>query len=369
MSLATRCTSCGTVFRVVQDQLKVSEGWVRCGRCESVFNALEGLLDLERESPTGWDEAGVTGERPEPSTALAEAPRDGEVAQESPPAPASALDVPAPVLTSPSADVEARGPTTLADEHRAEEATAAHRGEFADPIDAHLFGRRKRAESAPKPAGPLGARDRLEFSDARFDSDLFEEPPGADEPDAAEPSTVAAELRLESTTRPEFIRRADRHAQWRSRPLRGMLTLALLMAAATLAVQAAHHFRDGIAAEWPSLRPALAGWCRLAACAVEAPRRIESVSVESTGLARAAGFDAYVLSVNLRNRGRVALTLPAVDLTLTDSTGRLVSRRVLSAADFRVEPRLAAGAEVPLQLTLGTGRTPVAGYTVEIFYP
>ena len=45
MSLATRCTSCGTVFRVVQDQLKVSEGWVRCGRCNEVFNALEGLFD------------------------------------------------------------------------------------------------------------------------------------------------------------------------------------------------------------------------------------------------------------------------------------------------------------------------------------
>ena len=29
MSMATRCTSCGTIFRVVQDQLKVSEGWVR----------------------------------------------------------------------------------------------------------------------------------------------------------------------------------------------------------------------------------------------------------------------------------------------------------------------------------------------------
>ena len=47
MSLATRCTACGTVFRVVQDQLKVSEGWVRCGRCDEVFNALEGLFDLE----------------------------------------------------------------------------------------------------------------------------------------------------------------------------------------------------------------------------------------------------------------------------------------------------------------------------------
>ncbi len=51
MSLATRCTACSTVFRVVQDQLKVSEGWVRCGRCNEVFNALEGLFDLERDSP------------------------------------------------------------------------------------------------------------------------------------------------------------------------------------------------------------------------------------------------------------------------------------------------------------------------------
>jgi predicted Zn finger-like uncharacterized protein len=39
------------VFRVVQDQLKVSEGWVRCGRCAKVFNAFEGLFDLEREFP------------------------------------------------------------------------------------------------------------------------------------------------------------------------------------------------------------------------------------------------------------------------------------------------------------------------------
>ena len=46
MSLATSCTACGTVFRVVQDQLKVSEGWVRCGKCGEIFSALEGLFDL-----------------------------------------------------------------------------------------------------------------------------------------------------------------------------------------------------------------------------------------------------------------------------------------------------------------------------------
>src|SRR5687768_17895524 len=59
MSLATRCSVCGTVFRVVQDQLKVSEGWVRCGRCEQVFNALEGLFDLEREAPPPWPPDGA----------------------------------------------------------------------------------------------------------------------------------------------------------------------------------------------------------------------------------------------------------------------------------------------------------------------
>ncbi len=51
MSLATRCPHCNTIFKVVQDQLKVSEGWVRCGRCTEVFNALEGLFDMEREAP------------------------------------------------------------------------------------------------------------------------------------------------------------------------------------------------------------------------------------------------------------------------------------------------------------------------------
>lgn len=51
MSLATRCTHCGTIFKVVQDQLKVSEGWVRCGRCNEVFHALPTLFDLDTEPP------------------------------------------------------------------------------------------------------------------------------------------------------------------------------------------------------------------------------------------------------------------------------------------------------------------------------
>lgn len=44
MSLNTRCPACETVFKVVPDQLKVSSGWVRCGRCAEVFDAATHML-------------------------------------------------------------------------------------------------------------------------------------------------------------------------------------------------------------------------------------------------------------------------------------------------------------------------------------
>jgi predicted Zn finger-like uncharacterized protein len=39
MSLTTRCPACQTLFRLVPDQLRISEGWVRCGQCNEVFDA------------------------------------------------------------------------------------------------------------------------------------------------------------------------------------------------------------------------------------------------------------------------------------------------------------------------------------------
>ncbi|WP_062480336.1 zinc-ribbon and DUF3426 domain-containing protein [Variovorax boronicumulans] len=49
MSLVTRCPACTTTFKVVRDQLRISDGWVRCGRCSHVFDA---TLDLQ-EAPDG----------------------------------------------------------------------------------------------------------------------------------------------------------------------------------------------------------------------------------------------------------------------------------------------------------------------------
>ena len=41
MSLATRCTACGTMFGSSRTSSRSPGGWVRCGRCNEVFNAFE----------------------------------------------------------------------------------------------------------------------------------------------------------------------------------------------------------------------------------------------------------------------------------------------------------------------------------------
>jgi len=347
MSLATRCTSCGTAFRVVQDQLKVSEGWVRCGRCNAVFNALEGLFDLGRDAPADWQEE----------------PVDPLVASLAPP-PAEWSSLPAP----PGDASEPDDPETSRSDV---DTPASDLGELlADPVDAHLFGPRKRSEAKPEPAGQLGARDRVEFSDARFDSDLFLDNTSIPDTELATLAvTDSGDLALESSVRPDFVRRADRHARWRSTPVRATLGVACVLAALVLAMQAANHHRDILAARWPSLRPLLAAWCRAADCRIEAPRRIDEVLVENTALTRVPAQDAFVLSVTLRSRSELALALPSIDLSLTDANGRLVARRALAPSDFSAAEVIAPHAETPLQVTLSTGAASVVGYTVEIFYP
>jgi predicted Zn finger-like uncharacterized protein len=50
MSMITRCPGCQTLFKVVPDQLRISEGWVRCGHCSQIFDATPHLLPMEQPS-------------------------------------------------------------------------------------------------------------------------------------------------------------------------------------------------------------------------------------------------------------------------------------------------------------------------------
>lgn len=313
MSLATRCTSCATVFRVVQDQLKVSEGWVRCGRCDTVFNALEHLSDLERDG-------------------LPADPATGAPASHD-----SLPDLPSDAVDKPP---------------------------LADAFDALL--RERSADRDPQQRLPAAAP---EAEAAPVHHELLLDVPGAELP------PPLPEVTEDDGKPPGFVRAAERDARWQRPRVRWALrgVAALLMGG--LALQAAHHFRDSLAARWPQALPALQAWCGALGCRIEPLRRIGDVTVENTALVPgAAGVDSVALSVTLRNRGRLPVALPSVDLSLTDSNGQLVSRRALAPADFSVSgtrpasPLLRPDTDTRLQATLTTAQR-VVGYTVEVFYP
>ncbi|HET9976861.1 MAG TPA: zinc-ribbon and DUF3426 domain-containing protein [Burkholderiaceae bacterium] len=339
MSLATRCDTCNTVFRVVQDQLKVSEGWVRCGRCGHVFNALEGLFDLGRDGPV----SAPTPLKPMLSPA---APPDT-----SPPPP-----LPLPPAPSPLEALD-EGADTRAD---VDDEPADDRGDTR--IEA-------RDASTPDLSQPFAVDSRPdEVADSTDRATTVAD-------DSGDPADIDTAQALDTGPSPPqtpgFLRAAERAAQWQRPRVRAALAVAAALAAIVLATQVLVHHRDDLAAQHPGLAGPLAALCELLGCTVGPPRHIEALAVDASGLARIEGGSLHKLQITLRNRHPTPVLAPAIELSLTDARSELLARRVLVARDFgaALPERVAAGAELQLAVVLDLGELRVAGYTVELFYP
>jgi predicted Zn finger-like uncharacterized protein len=357
MSLATRCTACGTIFRIVEDQLRVSDGWVRCGRCAEIFDARELLFDIERDAPPPWPPQYA------PAT-LAPEP------EPLPPPPPPAVPVYAPPPDwMPPPEPEPRGealPTGWPSEYGRQEV----RPEPHWVEDDHV------AEPAAVPT-PMMARD------AEPETSLAEMAPITAEPaewpgKPAKPAKPAKAAKPQKPARaeapgkvdvPEFMRKAESSARWNRPAVRAALGAAALVLAALLALQVTLHFRDAIAALHPPLRESLRALCGVAGCEVKPWRRIEALSIESTALSP-VGTGSYKLSLSLRNKTGVDVAAPWVELSLTDTNGTAFSRRVLGPETLNpVLTQVNAESEQALSLVFGTGGQKVSGYSVNVFYP
>ena len=307
MSLATRCTVCNTVFRVTQDHLNVSAGWVRCGRCQQEFNGLDQLFDLEAD-----DTPALTFER------------DG------------LADIGPPV---PDVDIRAQDNYTVA----------------SDATD--LDGLPGQEPDEPDNARPFDAA--LEVPDD------FESQPNVlpDElPLAASDEDIASS--------PTFIRQDDDNSLSKRPGARLAFALLVLLLSMALLLQGAFHFRDTLAARLPQTRSVLMALCKLAECRVRAPRRIDDIVVESSALTHEPRGNTFRLLVVLRNRGTLTLAMPSVELTLTDSRSQVLARRTLMPADFNHPAGVLMPAmETSLGLVLAGASKHTTGYTVEAFYP
>ncbi len=355
MNLATRCTACGTIFRVVQDQLKVSDGWVRCGRCQAVFNAEESLFDLEHDSPPPWQAPAQTPDH----GPVAEA-ADKDRAATAPFSPDDLEEVPAPETPGlePQAWAQREPPmATPAIEPAAHQTDA--RGS-ADADTGQVLG--------DIPANPVPPTDGA-FS-ASSDGEASAPSAPADAADEAAPA---------------FLQQARRSERWQQPSMQRMLWALVTVSALLLGAQVIHHFRQVIATQHPGALPWLQDFCAVTRCQIDPLQRIADVSIESTALTQAQGpaptpedaasaadTDAHILrlAITLRNRGEWTVAMPSVDLSLTGSDGELVARRSLSPRDFSADdPRLLPGMDTPLSLRFRVVGGRVSGYTVEVFYP
>lgn len=372
MSLITRCPACGTMFKVVTDQLKVSQGWVRCGHCAEVFDASAHLLPRDMSS-------------------LATSPLPLTDTQQQPlPEPDAAGDTP-----SRQATAEAEP----ADLHPDDWAPARS---FADRAPLRPSARPVEAQDSAADFDPgrwKKAQQERQLDPSELDDDSLPPAPLARRPAMVRPTVEddssfqfsdvdsgMPDSRVEHDV--SFVRDARRKAFWKKPATRWSLAMLSLLLLAALVVQWGVQQRDTLAALEPRLVPALQAICGPLRCEIRAPRHIEALVIDSSTFNR-LGPDAYRLSFAVKNTGVVALEMPSLEVTLTDTQDQAIVRRILAPAQFGAKSTTLAaqsdlaglvimkvsgeaGAPVPASASSSPapgGPLRVAGYRVLAFYP
>lgn len=420
MTAVTQCPQCGTRFRVVPDQLKLSQGWVRCGKCSEVFNARDALDADEALKSQGGTRPKV-GVPTQVSIVLRNLETDGSPRavgdtvepEGEPPAPppwlmkVSSAPI-GKVEAAPTVSSEAAGGTPAvaiapastsvlaleqAISHWVREVTAEEGNApvAAQPV-AETSSDAVGTDVTPgelQPALVVGSGAELPVSapvSAEPEAGALSDPPASTMaasgppldpavPDlmphapmsAAEPAGTVAPV-------PDvgFVRQARRKAAWSSAPVRAALWLVVLCASGLLAFQVAVQERNRLAAVSPALKPWLIQLCEHVGCAVGPFEHIEAVEIAGTELLKASD-GTYRFDVSLRNRSVVPVALPALELTLTDRSGEPVVRKVLLPEDWSQSlTELPPLTETGLTLTMSL-REPdqmrMDGFRAVVFYP
>ncbi|MFP8778620.1 DUF3426 domain-containing protein [Hydrogenophaga sp. RWCD_12] len=370
MSFTTRCPACGTTFKIVPDQLKISDGWVRCGHCADVFDA---TLFLEGERPV-----------PEPAAAPV-VPAPSAPAQEmqpSVPAPSRKVVISAPV-TQPPGDGD---DGWLLRPRQAEAPAAAPQGPRSVPgmnrvqadrafeEEIRRFAVSTTSEAlpplpSPAPSAPLSDEppanpSSVERDQAGPSGDSLPAPtaPAPDDKHETEPPLLE----------PSFVVQARRRAFWQSRGTRAALWVASLALVLGLLLQIAVHERDRLAAWSPATGALLMAVCRPVGCEVGPARQIESVVIDSSNLVRRLG-NFYSFDLVLKNSASFAVAMPALELSLTDTRDAVIVRRVFLPDELPGAPQLLppqGALSLSLRLSIADqGVSSMSGYRALVFYP
>lgn len=313
MSLITRCPACTTMFKVVPDQLRVSDGWVRCGQCNEVFDANANLQD-------------AAGEVLKPHVPETPAVHTGSVAHE------AVVDADEAIKTT---DVPQSEPFLE-----------------VNPRALHI--------------------ERQDSVDELADSD---EPLAKPAPSAA-PKALPTESSApppQDVPAHSFMHKARSPSRWAQTWVRATLSFAALGLGGALLLQVVILERDRMVAIEPLTKRYLDPLCEILNCKIGPLRQIESVVIDSSSFTKVRA-DVYRLSFTLKNAAQTPVATPNLELTLTDMQDQAVVRRVFAAADFsKQHVAMDSGAEMvvtlPVAVKLDAGSERVSGYRLLSFYP
>lgn len=357
MSLITQCPACATMFRVVPDQLRISEGWVRCGQCDEVFDANAHMQSQD---------APVVVSAPEVRLPPEATYSPGDISD--PLDPASSINVGYDwgAIAEPQVHLSAEEPIA----NQGEE--LHHVGDEPSSTPEDVLNEEPPAEVEPY------------LEPSHFDLPVMEDslasqyvPPMEDNWQHAPESSVdvseedapasAEEVPLSFMPREERTSRLGRIFGKR------MMAAICCLLALMLGLQLLVAERDRVAAIIPSSRSVLVAACGVLGCVVSAPRQIESIAIDSSAFTSIKP-GIYLLNVTLKNAATLALASPALELTLTDMQDKPLLRRVILAEEFAGKtPVMEAGAElsssIPVAVRAGTGIENIAGYKLLAFYP
>jgi hypothetical protein len=346
---------------VVPDQLRISDGWVKCGKCSDIFDASAHLIEIDSTSEIADSESHAAAE---PESTFATSQDD---------LPPVTLDLPDAIpigIVLSQTDLSAHPGQTCRDE--SEVFGTSDGGELVERTEPVLAEEYAEADSTPDAVPQLVFPEVVPV----VASDIMEEPQPVRWDDAvpflpeAMPMAPVAHASDEPVT---FLRDVSPPSIWQKPLIQSALVLVVTGLSLLLIGQWMYRERDSLAASHADLKPAFQTVCAWLGCEVRPVRQIDALLIDSVAFNKLDN-GTYKLSFSVKNTSHLPLAYPAVELVLTDAEDEPAYRRVLSSSELGSNAtELAASSDwvvtVPLRIDALAATQRVLGYRLLVFYP
>ena len=343
----TTCPQCARNLAVTASDLRLGQGYVRCGRCSGVFNALASLAD-EPTAP-----ASTPDEPPEPALPLevpplASALEGIEVTDGEPPIDPNEVTGENEVLrTGVFETIVLEGDGITQTEEAVEESEVdAQLQALVQRFDA--VREAEAAEAADLQSPPIELDDEALPAESL---DLAEEPSlnlDLDEPDdetpflietplpATDEATAAAVLpvTLDTPDTPDALTAGPLPEEAVSPTRRGLWITGSVLLALLLAGQAVHQFREALVAQAWAAQP-LTALYRAFGVTLEPHWDLQAYDVRQLGADAVPGESPHIaVRASIHNRAKRSQPLPLLRVMLQDRFGNQIATREVAPLEY-----------------------------------